>query len=382
MQSKLERGRLAVLSWLLVATPLLAQTVRVVDRLGGGQYVDLVAAVAASSPGDTILIRNGGAWVQVDITIPLRIVAEAPAPTIALLRFTFANRPTRPVVIAGIQSFGITITGARNVVLEDIFAWGIIAVDTTSLLLVDTTCSGGPFLPTTAAAIDLQQTSATVVSSTITGGAGRCSPSSTGPLDGTPAIAIEDGVLLVSDSTLLGGDGDPLLFCGTAMPAPAVRGQSANVALTRSSLGGGSNGPLVAVELDSASTLVADPSTTLLGSATPTPVTRVVTNLLGSGVPAGQPASLTLEAPPQSLAFLAVASTALAPTQTPFGSLWIDLDGYFVTVLSGITDNAGQLVFGFTMPPLRVGTPLYFQAFVLPSAAPPGLSVPLATISR
>jgi hypothetical protein len=377
-------SRLSLLPWLLLVAPLQAQTVRVVDHLGGGQYLDPMAAIAASSPGDTILIRNGGAWGTVSVPIPLRIVAEAPRPVFFGLTFSFSTRPTSPVVVAGIAVYVMTIAGCGSVVLENSTALRVEVYDTTSLLAVDCAVTGWG-IPYPGPSMVLTNSNATIVNSTIVGRYGECYPGGPGgfhAVDGMPAIAIEDGLLLVAGSTLTGGAGGVLSSCGTAAPGPAISGQRARVSLTRSTVSGGANGLQVAVALDAASTLAADPSVTFVGTTTPMPAARVLTHLSGSGGAVGLPASVQLLAPPQAMAFIAVADTAGVPTEGPLGSLWVDLDGYIATVAWGFTDGAGQFTFAYTMPPLVVGTPLYFQGLVLPPAALAGLTMPLAVVTR
>ncbi|HEX6812857.1 MAG TPA: hypothetical protein VF384_14620 [Planctomycetota bacterium] len=349
---------------LLAVSPLVSQTVRVVDPSGGGQYLTVTAAIAASLPGDTILVR-GGVWAGVSIDIPLRIASAGPRPSFLQIDFRFYNaRPTLPVVITGVDFMFGTIVGAGSVVLEDCTARHLGVYDTESLLVVDATATGFG-IPFPGPSLDLHDTHAAVVSSTIVGWTGQ------------PAIGVDNGSLQAADCTLTGGPG-----YGSTPPGPAVRGRGTRIALTRSTLAGGGTNPQVAVDVDDRSTVAVDPSVVFTGSMPQMLEKRALAHLEGAGVAAGQRASVQLSGPPRTFAFLALADRATAPAECPFGTLWLDPAGFFATVMTGTTDDTGRTTLAYTMPPLVCGTPLYFQGLVLPASAPPSLTVPLAVVVR
>lgn len=243
--------------------------------------------------------------------------------------------------------------------LEDVSALHLGIHDTSPLLVVGATATGFG-IPFPGPSIDMHDTDATIIGSTIRG---------YGP---QAAVGIANGTLLVADSSLTGGPG-----YGTTAPGAAIRGRGARVALTHSTLVGGTGSPRVAVELDADRTLAVDPSV-LFAGATPVFEKRLLAHLIGAGVAPGLPASVQLLAPPQTSAFLVVADAAIAPASSPFGDLWLDPTRFFASVMKGLTDARGRMTFSYTMPPLVTGTPLYFQGLVLPVSAPPGLTVPLA----
>lgn len=366
--------RVAITVALALATPSFAQTVRVVDRLGGGQFTDLATAIAASAPGDTILIRNGGTFPGGTVSIPLRIVAEPPRPRIQNLRFAFASRPTQPVVVAGVLiDFG-SIRGANEASFDDVSCFILEVWDTTALLL-DRVASITP--------VRIEATSAAVVDCTFQGARGACYDSHGNwyIANPEPGMVVNSSLLFVAGGTITGGAGEASTNCGNIPPAAAITGTGSSVHLTHCTVASGAGTPQVAVDLVS-STVAADPTVSFVGSSTPPASSAELPALRGTGAAAGQGASLRLSTTADALAFVAVAACVMAPVTYPFGSLWIDGSSYVVTVFSGIADPTGEATWNYLMPPLAPGNALHFQGAVVLSGGTALLTAPLSVVSR
>ncbi|MBK8101027.1 MAG: hypothetical protein IPK26_28420 [Planctomycetes bacterium] len=355
-----------------------AQTVRVVDRLGGGDFLEPNAAVAASSPGDTILIRNGGSFLQVDVPISLRFLAEGARPTIASLVFSLPSRPSLPILVADLNVFWLRVTNAEHVVIENVRGGSLVVADATTAIVNTCRFRDDARLP----GLTLTRTAGTVIDTELGGAAGRCVTSGGGTqvIAATAGLELEDATVLLVGASVTGGRGAPI-GCSAAPAGAGISGVRSQVRLAATTIQAGITGT-VAVALDAPSLVEADPAVTFVGSTQPVPQPRLSTWVRAQGVAVGAAAQVVAFAPPQSALFLAVADTVAAPQTTPFGPLWVDPFGYFVTVVSGVTDGNGQLMFGYSMPGLPKATPLWFQALVLPPLDPPQLSMPSAALSR
>lgn len=355
-----------------------AQTIRVVDRLGGGDFLEPNAAVAASSPGDTILIRNGGSFLQVDVPIPLRFLAEGARPTIASLVFLLPSRPSLPILVADVNVFWLRVTRADHVVVENVRGGSLVITDATTAIVDHCRFRDDAWFP----GLTLTRTAATVIDTELGGAAGRCVTSGGGTqvIAATAGLELTDATALLVGGSVSGGRGAPIA-CPAAPAGAGIGGVRSQVRLAATTVQAGITGT-VAVALDPASVVEADPAVTFVGSTQPVPLLRLSTWVRAQGAAVGAPTQVVVSAPPLSGVFLAVADSVALPQPTLFGSLWVDPFGYFVTVISGVTDGTGELAFGYSMPVLPPATPLWFQALVLPPVDAPQLSMPAAALSR
>lgn len=100
------------------AAGLGAQNVLVVDANGGGAFTTIQAAIDATNPGDTVLVRPGS-YTTATISTALTLIGDGPG--VGLTGLTIANTPvTSTVVVRGIE-----VLNSASLILGD-----IVSIDT------------------------------------------------------------------------------------------------------------------------------------------------------------------------------------------------------------------------------------------------------------
>jgi hypothetical protein len=377
----------ALLSVLLCAGPLAAQSTWVVDVAGGGDFMSLQAAVNAASDGDTILVDYwSGLAVPWSLTLTkgLTIVGVGfdRAEVWGHLVIDGLAAPQR-VVLRTLQ--GDTITGlplsitvqhcAGTVVLDDLvldsdhgpFSGAtdvtVTVLDSAHVAIARSQLHGNVGLRVEASAV------------TCTGTTIRGRTIDVGPGSAAAAVTATNGRVWFADCTLAGGSNLNLGgFSGPGRSGLVLVDANATLADVDVLGGYGLGGFAASVSLDPTSALTRDAATFLRdGTSGAGTQTDAETGILTGGLGRGR-STFTLDAAPGAFGLL-VLSLPGPQVATPFGPYWLSWLAAPIAL--------GDVPVARTLPPpwfLRHGFVFALQGAVL-HGGELRLSVPLLTTS-
>lgn len=332
---------LVALATVALGAAATAQQILVVDPLGGGQFVTVLAALAAAQPGDTVLMRGGVYPGHHVVAAPLQLVGDP-----AFARPTLAQLTIMPGVGGGVSVVRCHATSVAihgDAALDDVTGLAC-TVNAGSVVL-----TGCAFQP------DCRVLGGDVVFNrcALTGAAAFFIQSMASCLSfpARPGLDALGGTVAIANSTLVGGGGG--FQCGGTLgaPSPALRITGADVRTTRSvfTAGTGVSGAAVPVAM-SLGTFAHDASTTFTGSG-PLPGAQVLLPATdGTSALAGGTITVELQTQPGLAALVAASLGRRSPTPLPFGAVWFDPAAHVVLSL-GATDTAGRLPATIPVPP-------------------------------
>ncbi len=364
----------------LSAAALGAQQSWIVDPNGTGQFTSLAPAIAASNPGDLILLRGGGSYSAVHLVDkPLQIIGEG---------------PTRSSVQSLVQS-GQTVMGTssyrgfdvQEIRLEQPTTMADLRVRaiavTNGAVLAAHDCDVGSSWSTTpwfGPALVVVAGTATLNDCRVRGNL----PTLANPLFCThwpsPGLAVQPSSTLTLSDCVVEGGPDTTVFCSSP-PAPPGVGIVANgtVRVTRSDIRGGArqNGVRVAAVSVGPTGVVLHDASATFDPPSFQPTLEFLPGTVASDALPGQTIFASAVSQPGLPAALIAGLGLRAPTPTGLGEAWVAPNA-FVVLAIGLTDGTGKLDSSVVLPPTSPrGLPITFQGLAAPSLnAPPALGVP------
>ncbi|MBI5850656.1 MAG: hypothetical protein HZB39_06390 [Planctomycetes bacterium] len=363
----------------LCAASLDAQTIRIVDSRGGTGYTDIQPAIAASAPGDIVIVRPGVyIYSPITITRGIQVLAD-PGVFLTVFSGTFPtmiairNLPAgETVVVRGLQARGFRAPCAEIIAcqglvqLEDLTLAGPLIVRNSTVSMTRVAVDGGAAPTAGGPGLTLDGSEAIATACTFRGGF------TLGP---GPGVECRNGSRLVlAECTAVGVN-------SALGPEPGIAVAGGRLTLTgtaASSIAASSGGaPAITVSSNPQNRVVIDPGTNLVPSGGLPPVSGPAQFLPIGGLTAavsGGVLSATLTAPHATLAMLvASAPDRPAPWLEPIDP-WIGVHNIVLDV--GAIGPGGVRTISLTLPSLPIGTFVALQSFVLEPAGI-ALSTPL-----
>ena len=345
----------------LVATAA-AQTTWIVAAAGGGHFLDIPPAVAAASPGDTLLVRAGN-YTSFVVSKGIRIVGEngaavtsgsAAAVTIdrvpggetCVVRGLAAAVFGFPLPVVARDCLGhvhledlslsspVHIDRCRQVSLYEVAAFGAPALRITDSTVLVVACRMTAFVSVLARnhAIGVERSNVTFAHGSAQGGLNYS------------GVGSGSGIELRSGQLFLSGGASTILSAGDALVGPTL--------------------PTPAI-LTLAGSIVLDPEVVLLprwggapisggASVTVRPVPSV------SAAVAGQVLTVTTRSVPGHRIYLLAGLTLEPNLSLPFGDLWIS--SFHVLLDAAVVPAAGTHITTVGLPPSAPATLFGFQA--------------------
>lgn len=350
----------------LGASALPAQQTWIVDPSGTGNFTDLQVAINTAASGDTLLLRGGGHYVgNYTWAKHLALVGEPPQRP----RIDYVDLPLAPASSARIMAVDLgSVNSSVPFSLEDVTLDACYVNRTFASLH---RCTVAHLVPS-ALVSGLRVTAGEVVVTDSTLYGGRAFAWQTlfcHVLGGPPAVAVTDGEIWLSDSTLVGAPPQMVSCSGGLQLAPASAAISLNGAsgatawITRSSVTAGSGAAAMAIS--SGSSFYYDVWTQFSPAQT-AGTQRFQPATQAQGAPPGGAIICTAATLPGQPAAMAASLGHHPASSFPgiSGSAFID-PGAFVVLGIGFADIFGEL--SATIP--------------LPATAPRGLSITVQAAS-
>ncbi|MCA8952726.1 MAG: hypothetical protein KDE27_24665 [Planctomycetes bacterium] len=354
----------------LLSVSLSAQATWIVDSQGGGNFSDLAVAIAAASPNDTLLIRNGPYPGQFALDKAIHLVGDAPqTPWIGRLSVSTPSG----IDLSSFRNLAIDyVYGGTPMIYEGVAVGAVHVLNGASASFHHCTLGRGA-TPSTAMQISqalLVEGGNVVLNDCVVRGNFGYSQWPLCTLLPGYAIHVSYGSVTIADSAVHGADSNPVAACpGFSPPGVGILAWNGTVRVTRSTVSGGldQNNTLADAFLVAApAVLLRDPSATFVPATTlGTTVFQPAT--AADGAPPGGAITCTVRSDPSLPAVLVAGLGLRAPVSTPYGPAWLDPTANVILRI-GFTDAAGVMAATIGLPATApTNLPLTFQGLVVAS---------------